>query len=110
MDNEVTKLYENAGIRYFDINACKIDETGKNGKCNIYKYPPFTAEKQLSLIKWLLENGLFWDICSIKDVCTNTESEGYNDTLFDKILAGLINSLWQDLTESEKAEIKEILT
>ena len=79
--SEITKLYENAGI---EVPAVRLkifkDDNGK-----IYTQPPFTAEKQLELIKWL----------------------GAED--FENALAGLINSLWQDLTEEEKQQVKGIL-
>lgn len=88
------------------------------------KYPPFTAEKQINLIKWLGKLAGKLEI-----------SSNYNDTQyllyfylnrktrdeilpniltgrsenFEESLAGLINNLWQDLTEEEKQQVKEIL-
>lgn len=119
--SEIEELYENAGVRYFDINACKIDETGKNGKHNIYRYPPFTAEKQLDLIKVLATNKIDKDYQYIAIDKDEIEDEWYfnffiqpnkyhaHDKDFAIGLAKLVNILWQDLTEQEKAEIKEIL-
>ena len=55
--SEITKLYENAGVKkllYCDI--CKAQEHAlglcAETKCEPF-YPPFTAEKQIELIKWL---------------------------------------------------------
>lgn len=77
-------------------------------------YPPFTAEKQIELIKWLLQNKR---LCIRKAEYSNNF---YMDTLFNRLdgvdnkdfeqcLASLVNNLWQDLTEEEKQQIKEIL-
>ena len=109
--NEIEKLYENAGVRYMNINACKIDETGKDSRCNFYFYPDFTAEKQLELIKWLGE----WDYTVRIDfdenewgIATENHSGYFQDNLSDA-LASIINNLWQGLTKQEQQQIKEIL-
>lgn len=139
--NEVEKMYENAGIsniwveescepeRHYNSYEEMINNMMKaNGwtlmeaqavaerKCR-KEYPPFTAEKQLELIKWLGKNkngfGLFDDgteglscHCDFhwEWFCKDVYAED-----FDNALAGLINSLWQDLTEKERKQIKEIL-
>lgn len=95
--SEIEKLYENAGIRYINLNACKINETDKDGKCEIIFYPEFTAEKQLELVKWLIANGHCYFTVSIEP------------REFTEYLARYVNKVWQDLIESEKAEIREIL-
>ena len=41
--NEVEKMYENARVESVGFNPYKLED----------EYPPFTAEKQLELIKWL---------------------------------------------------------
>ena len=60
-------------------------------------YPPFTAEKQIELIKWCLDNyrGYIFD---------DIETE-----FFKEQLCAFINDVWQDLTEAEQNEIKRIL-
>ena len=74
--NEVEKMYENAGIE--PINFAKqgaIDFTNTieiDGK----RYPDFTAEKQLELIKWLGELdylGLMRTTMETKDWIFNSE-------------------------------------
>jgi hypothetical protein len=97
--SEISKLYENAG---FEV------EMG---------YPPFTAEKQLELIKWLGKNkngfGLFNDGTEGLSCHCDFHWEWFRKDFyaedFDNALAGLINSLWQDLTEEEKQQVKGIL-
>ena len=130
--SEVTKLYENVGIK---LGCCKYAEYGyegeegtwyyckKEGKgCWTYPngdadcvekgYPPFTAEKQIELIKWLKDNRNF-HTCG--NWCTSLDSTGetieHRDSKFEEALAGLINQLFtaQDLTEEEKQQVKGIL-
>ena len=140
--NEVEKLYENAGIK--SLPTCKncnmLDEYWSNGtycstckcdkdnyECNIanYIYPPFTAKKQIELIKWLAirfnsDYMAYWHN-EIKDVwifrlyeLTEISSEepyiyeGRNKD-FTEALCDLFNDLWQDLTEEERRQIKDIL-
>ena len=64
-------------------------------------YPPFTAEKQLELLCFLINFGvkITMQECNIP---IKTENIANN-------LAGITNDIWKDLTESEKAEIKRIL-
>lgn len=126
--SEIEKLMQNAGIKKApDINNC-YPEMMKCHHCEHYKvideytgrclnevYPEFTAEKQLELIKWLaitrailikqnrifvgFETGNPKDLKCVEDLDLN----------FEETLAKLINNLWQDLSDTEKAEIKEIL-
>ena len=74
-------------------------------------HPPFTAEKQLALIKWLIKEKYFIGrYVENYDLFTNSML-GYNsqNKNFELALAGLINNLWQDLTEEEKQQVKGIL-
>ena len=91
-------------------------------KCEslIIKYPDFTAEKQLSLIKWLGELDMLeimrttrddkaWIINSEYGMSGNVYEHTSRMKSFEEALAGLINSLWQELTDQERTEIAEIL-
>ena len=99
MENQVEKMYENAGIKTckrkqgFTLKDC-TDRDCK--ECGYYIMPPFTAEKQIELIKWLTRREPKVEI-------------GYFGDQLGNALAGLINNLWQDLTKEEKQQIKEIL-
>ena len=119
--NEVEKMYENAGIEkllYCDI--CKAQEHAlglcAETKCEPF-YPPFTAEKQLELIKWLAKRqdfGLeYYPNSKVWDVQTQFSWEFYCKTYkhkeFEQAIAGLINKLWKKLSEEERKQIKEIL-
>lgn len=125
---EVEKLYELAGIEkefeqpaecrknpYILCEGCMFYD---NGKClNKKDYPPFTAEKQIELIKWLGSikdytveidkfKGVYYVGC--REAGSNNKNWG-SHILFEEALAELINDLWQDLTATEREEIKEIL-
>lgn len=119
--SEVEKMYENAGIKPEYIEGENLMEYSYG----TLKYPPFTAEKQIELIKWLELNDNF-DFLEmfykpIQDLwcfrlywLTELAGEdaelclGYKKT-FEEALAMLVNNLWQSLTEEEKQQVKEIL-
>lgn len=116
--SEIEKLYKNAGVEKQKYYACKRPDYS-----DVFeeKLPPFTAEKQLELIKWLAKkkfvaynNSGGWFIGIIPTyseelgiVCKN---KAMNIDSFDEALAGLINNLWQNLSLEEKQQIKEILS
>lgn len=120
--NEVTKLYENAGIEkllYCDI--CKAQEHAlglcAETKCEPF-YPSFTAEKQLELYKYLCKPFLittryYFDEFSLTaentfEWKTMTKVSATGKT-YEECIAKLVNNLWQDLTDTDKVQIKEIL-
>lgn len=107
--NEIEKLYENAGVeknelygfhchRSWDIceneHKCKICKYSEL----IYGYPPFTAEKQLELIKRFIP--------SYPLNFTYGFLQAYP---FDEGLAHCMNSIWEKFTQKDKQQIKEIL-
>lgn len=134
--SEVEKLYKNVGIKpYIYCSKPQLDcDARENGNCKqdceYYSgkasYPPFTAEKQLSLIKWLAKRN-YGDYTSsllinITDdrvyFSAGAKPEYYvievlydsnRCTDFENALSELINNLWQDLTEEERTEIADIL-
>lgn len=115
MTNEIIKLYENAEVEkdcklYGNYSMCpyKIRECTD---CEYFIYPPFTAEKQIELIKWLARKGLI-QINYSSHQCYQFNSFRFGGDYkvhIEEALASLINNLWQDLTEQEKEQIKEIL-
>ena len=113
--NEIEKMYKNVGIKEY----CSIYETNKQcegmvdcSECASAKYPPFTTEKQLELIKWLSRYCITID-------CEDGEYEVYTvlddnkiDNFYDKLedaIAYCVNKIWQDLTPEEKQQVQEIL-
>lgn len=116
---EIEKMFENAGTKkllYCDI--CKAQEHSlglcAETKCEPFS-PPFTAEKQIELIKFLLKNYEGVDINKKNNrfnfLVDNATFIGchHNDKSFEESLAGVTNDLWQSLTDQEKEEIRRIL-
>ena len=98
--SEIEKMYENCEIE-FPIARLKIfkDDNGE-----IFTRPPFTAEKQLKILCFIVNNKhsvTFYDRVFIGDKLTLEKIQ--------ETLAWAINRIWQDLTEEEKQQIKEIL-
>lgn len=102
---EVEALYKNAGVKKYRF----LDRNNKIG----WKYPSFTAEKQLELIKWSARREPKVEIgySPVHGYCVEnpTDTCYYFGEQFDNALASLINILWEDLTEQEQQQIKEIL-
>ena len=116
--SEIIKLYENAGIKPYIYCSkprldCNARETGNCKKdCEYYSgeklFTPFTAEKQLELIKWLAKQPLTIDnVDGEFEFSTGYKLSDFGN--FEESLAKLINNLWQDLTETEQEEIRKIL-
>lgn len=73
--------------------------------------PPFTAEKQLELIKWLgiRDEFNFYQNKVTKDWIFYDHEKDATHYNFELGLASWVNYLWQDLTEEEKQQVKGIL-
>ena len=119
--SEIEKMYENAIGKQSYCTAHDCLDMSKCENCYFCKrmYPSSTAEKQLKLIKWLAHkahNGLLINK-HITDSGASMvfDNLGHESTLasssisFKECLAKLVNNLWQDLTEEERKQIKEIL-
>ena len=122
--NEIEKMYENAGVLKECLSPCYINKAWRRAhncpNCdNRENYPPFTAEKQLKLIKWLLKKDItdgsiityfprkekYFCLFDWKDGLP--ESDLFEN--FEDALACVFNYIWQDLTEEEKQQVKGIL-
>lgn len=115
--SEVEKLYENAMVEKITLFKPKHSITLGDYDEEYIDYPPFTAEKQIELIK-LLGNLRDYtvEIDKFKGVYyVGCRSAGSNDKLwgssniFEDALAELINETWFCLTEEHKQQIREIL-
>lgn len=94
--SEIEKMYENAGV---EPEIIFIE--GDISKKEII----FTAEKQLELIKLIANRKGYPDY----EYFGNLFDDYIQLRELDEALAQLVNYLWQDLTEEEKKQIKEIL-
>lgn len=114
--NEVTKLYDNVEPDrncnlYKHFTECPMKHT-QCEDCENFVYPPLTAEKQLNLIKWIAEYKEECRITYEKEYKWCTQTDWQSSFCYDNFpasLANLINNLWQDLTEAERKQIKEVL-
>ena len=121
--SEIEKLYKTAGVKkeiipcpakYYGYNCTRNNWDDTDCSCNIEGYPPFAAEKQLAIIKWLLESydigfsQLGQRIDTSLDGVNCISGLGSGDT-FEESLAQAINDLLQDLAPEEKQQVKGIL-
>lgn len=118
--NEIEKLYKKCGIKK-DWTTVSSGDIGF-GDIEDY-YPPFTAEKQLELLKICLDklSGVIGKVKGV-DRCIlyispgTEEEEAFvvtdyiNFETWEETIAGLVNYFWKDLTKEEKQQIKEILS
>lgn len=105
--SEIEKMMQNAGIKkevipcpakYYGYDCTRNNWDDEDCSCDIEGYPPFTAEKQIELIKWLIVHSPSTCLEDEIIVCA-----------FEDSLTNIINTMWQDLTSEEKRQIKEIL-
>lgn len=82
--------YQNLSIVPENCSGCEYFEREK-------VYPPFTAEKQIKLIKWMIKT-------THKHLLQNIVVECFSESL-----AGILNTYWSSLTEEERKQIKNIL-
>lgn len=107
--SEIEKMYKNVGFIQKQCKDYSCIVCDKNKDCD--KYPPFTAEKQIELIKWLgSKYGLYIvDKYSIGVLVGEYVEEFCTKKNFEDALAGTTNYLWQSLTEEEKEALRGIL-
>lgn len=102
MGSEVEKMYENVGIEPYKFDGVYYHHI---------EYPPFTAEKQLNIVKFLLNKSVYYDTYGDREYWFHLSDEIENSKYreFDEAIAECINKMWEDLRDYEKAQIKEIL-
>ena len=115
--NEIEKMYKNAGIEQIKGQewVCKnpyhctyqnLSIVPENcSRCKSFQiemiYPSFTAEKQLSLMTFLINRKVGLSFKAEQgEITVEAISIG---------LAGIVNRIWQYLTEKEKQQVKGIL-
>ena len=100
--SEIEKMYENAGVnkeceKNYVYRECP-HKTRQCEDCVLFIYPPFTAKKQLEIVKMILFSTWWMNLKRLQFA-----------EKFDEGLAQMVNDLWQDLTEEEKQQVKGIL-
>ena len=117
MTNYIEKLYELAKVEKIQYSG--VIQGDFPMRFHDVGYPPFTDTKQLELNKWISSNTRYmWNY--IGETIKNTwvfEIE-YTDifkfkscehTDFSQALAGLVCELWEDLTDTQREEVRGIL-
>ena len=105
--SEIEKMYKNCGIEI----PIAILKNFKDDNGEIFTRPPFTAEKQLEIIKWLTNKFSFFAIEFNFNEWSSSNGliSGFYKKSLEESIADYINSLWQYLADTEKSEIKRIL-
>lgn len=123
--NEIEKMYNNANLTslycgddYVASSGLEFECTdGNKEKCKTCdkvktNYPQFTAEKQIAILQLLtqqcdltISHFREWEFIHYD----GQEPLQITGKDFTETFAKLINVYWQDLTEEEKASIKNIL-
>ena len=117
--NEVEKMYKNAHV-YPRVYGDITKETFENKVFNMTDMcnEAFTAEKQLELYKYLCKPFLITTRYYFDEFSMTAENTFEWKTMtkvsvtgktYEECIAKLVNDLWQDLTEEERTQIKEIL-
>lgn len=112
--SEIEKMYENAEVKKQIPKVCSSNELYcKECKahiedampyCKNAEYPPFTAEKQLKILCFIVNKK--------HSVTFHNQVFGGDKLTLEKIQENLtwaINRIWQDLTEEERKQIADIL-
>ena len=115
--SEIEKMYKKCNIKKYRL----LDRDGKLK----WVYPPFNAEKQILLLQLLARiepadyfQFFFYEIKQewvfrlnmlTELSCESAYIYESRNKNFDECIAGLINIIWQDLTEEEKQQVKGIL-
>ena len=121
--SEVEKLYSLAGVEKKEYGYCDWDSNCPyphhkcNNECPYWKikkvdFPPFTAEKQIEIIKWLLDKTDLYLHRHKTDFTYSIASGSYAVNKykdFKESIAEFMNIIWQDLTSAEQNEIRRIL-
>lgn len=112
--SDIEKMYRTAKVvpSHHYCNDCQYDMSAECPiRCpdNVAVYPPFTAQKQLEIMKFLLKKAVYYDVKDDKYWFYYEECESAGYKPFDEAIAHFINKLWTDLTIEEKQQVKGIL-
>lgn len=109
--SEISKLYENAEVKKQIPEICSNNELYcKDCKahiedampyCKNAEYPPFTAEKQLNLMAFLINRKV--------ELSFKAEQGEITVEAISRGLAGIVNRIWADMPAEEKQQVKVIL-
>ena len=124
MTNNIQKLYELAKVEKKQFSG--VIQGDYPMRFHNVGYPPFTDTKQLKLIKWIEQVLDFVDVIQfvyrpddnvwflyafVVEEFAGISTTPYTGTHadFSQALAGLVCELWEDLTDTQKEEVRGIL-
>ena len=109
LNDRIQQMKKEENAKYDRYTDSVDTEFGRIEKAYI-DYPPFTAEKQLELIKLFAKRAVYINSQENKYYIftMNIGGSTFGENL-ENALARYINKVWQDLTEEKKQQIKEIL-
>ena len=100
LNDRIQQMKKEENTKY-DRSTDSVDtEFGRIEKAYIV-YPSFTAEKQLNLMAFLINRKV--------GLSFKAEQGEITVEAISRGLAGIVNRIWQDLTEEEKQQVKGIL-
>ena len=115
LNDRIQQMKKEENTKYDRYTDSVDTEFGRIEKAYI-DYPPFTAEKQIELIKWLSDFTDFGTFSIDHDkseygiaFCVHDDGYYFVDKIFEECIAKSIKYLWQSLTEEEKQQVKGIL-
>ena len=112
--NEIEKMYKLANLKAINIAEYGSTYIPQVVEIDGKLYPPFTAEKQIEITKFLISKYARFkkfrsyeqkDLYMVYYECRYYPKQYLP---FGEALAESINYLWQDLTEEEKRQITDI--
>lgn len=112
MYEEIEKLYNNARVEFKFVRPLFCRIAGREAIDWRENYHiDFNAEKQLAIVKWILERGGLLEVnkCSSKPLYDLPHTNKKFMT-FEEALCADINYHWKFLTDLEKKQIQKILS
>lgn len=110
LNDRIQQMKKEENTKYDRYTDSVDTEFGRIEKAYI-DYPLFTAEKQLEIVKFLLNKSVYYDTYGDREywfhISDEIENSKYRE--FDEAIAECINKMWEDLRDYEKVQIKEIL-
>ena len=109
LNDRIQQMKKEENTKYDRYTDSVYTEFGRIEKAYM-DYPPFTAEKQIEITKFLISKHAMFntkkDLYMVYHECRHFPRQYLP---FGEALAESINYLWQSLTSEEKQQVKEIL-
>lgn len=112
LNDRIQQMKKEENAEYDRYTDSVMTEFGRVEKAYI-DYPPFTAEKQIELIKWLSDVSSYFSVHydRYKGMYNVQTCDGglYVTNNLSEAIASRVNIIWNDLSEKQRKQIKEVL-